>query len=373
MVTLESSALFQPLPEPEKAALRASVSTRSYPAGREIFKEGDPGDGVYVVRAGRVAISARLSGGGRRVFSDVGAGDFFGEMAVLDQLPRSATATAVEDTELYFIPREQILALLTRAPGLSMALLQQISQRMREFNHQYFREVLQAERMALIGRFASAIVHDLKNPLTIIGITAEMACLEDTPPEARKTSEQRIHRQIDRITGMVNDILEFTRGSGGPVLLTAVEYGSFVRSVLEEIKPEVARKSVHLELATEPPAVKIRLHPHRMTRVFYNLIFNAVDEMPQGGQVTLRFEVKPREVITEISDSGKGIAPEIIDRLFEPFETHGKIKGTGLGLSITRRIIEEHGGRIQARNEAAGGAVFSFSLPLPEPPTTTVT
>ncbi len=365
MVTLETSALFRTLPPVEQAELRAKASIRSFAAGEEIFKEGDPGDGVYLVRTGRVSLSARFSGGERRAFSEVGPGEFFGEMAVLDQQPRSASATAAELTEVYFVPREQMVSLLTRSTGLGMALLQEISQRMREFNQQYFREVLQAERMALVGRFASAIVHDLKNPLTIIGITAEMACQEKSAPEARKTAEQRIHRQIERITGMVNDILEFTRGTGVPTVLTTMDYATFVRSVLEELQPEVARKSVRLELPAPAPSTRLRLHPHRLTRVFYNLIFNAVDEMPEGGRVALTFRSTPTEIWTEITDSGRGIAPEIIDRLFEPFATHGKTKGTGLGLSICRRVIEEHGGRIEARNRPEGGAVFAFSLPIP--------
>ncbi len=364
MVTLETSVLFRALPPDEQRELRDKAVIRSFAAGAEIFKEGDPGDGVYVLRRGQVTLQARFSGGERRAFSAVGPGEFFGEMAILDQQPRSATATAAEESEVYFIPCEHMVSLLTRSTGVSMALLQEISQRMREFNQQYFREVLQAERMALIGRFASAIVHDLKNPLTIIGITAEMACMENTAPEARQTAQQRIHRQIERITGMVNDILEFTRGTGAPTVLTAVEFGGFVRSVLEELQPEVARKSVSIGLPADPPLVRVRLHPQRLTRVFYNLILNAVDEMPTGGQVTLNFRADRGEVVTEVADSGRGIAPEIIDRLFEPFATHGKTKGTGLGLSITRRIVEEHGGRIWAQNREAGGAVFSFTLPV---------
>lgn len=365
MVTLESCALFRHLSPVEKEQLQAAASTRAFPDGREIFKEGDPGDGVYVVSSGRVALSARLSDGERRVFSEVSAGDFFGEMAVLDQQPRSATATASGPAEVYFIPREQMVALLTRSTGLSLTLLQEISQRMREFNRQHFREVLQAERMALVGRFASAIVHDLKNPLTIIGITAEVACLPGTPPEVRKVSEERIHRQIDRIAGMINDILEFTRGPGSPVVLTATDYSAFIRSVVEELRPEVGRKSIQLDLPQPPPAIKLRLNPQRLARVIYNLIFNAVDEMPGGGSVTLGFRATDSEVETLIADTGRGIAPEIIDRLFEPFATHGKTKGTGLGLSISRRIIEEHGGRIRAENRDGGGAVFTFSLPIP--------
>jgi signal transduction histidine kinase len=368
MVTLESSALLKSLTDGEKAELCSMAVQRSYAAGQEIFREGDPGDGVYVVQSGRVAISARLSGGGHRIFSQVSPGDFFGEMAVLDQQPRSATATAAEATEVYFIPHGEMVGLLTRSTRLSRAMLHEISQRMREFNQQHFREVLQAERMALIGRFASAIVHDLKNPLTIIGITAEMACQERTSAETRSTCEQRIQRQIERITGMVNDILEYTKGPGEPAMLTPTDYGEFVRSVVEDLKPEVARKSVDLEQTTPPPDIKLRLHPRRLTRVFYNLILNAVDEMPAGGKVSLGFRQEGSEIITEVADTGRGIAPEIADRLFEPFATHGKAEGTGLGLSISQRVIEEHGGRIRAHNREGGGAVFSFTLPIPAAP-----
>jgi signal transduction histidine kinase len=295
----------------------------------------------------------------------VAAGDFFGEMAVLDHQPRSAFALAASDSVVYFVPREQVVALLTRSPNLCMTLLQEISQRVRDFNQQYIRELLQAERMALIGRFASSIVHDLKNPLTIIGIAADVACLESSTAETRRTAEQRINKQIERITGMVNEILEFTRGTNVRMALTLVDYAGFVRSVVEELQHDVARKSVAIELAADPPAVKLRINPQRLSRVFYNLVLNAVDEMPDGGTVTLRFQVADTEVITEVADSGKGIAPEIIDSMFEPFATHGKAKGTGLGLSICRRILDEHGGRIWAKNPPEGGALFAFALPTP--------
>src|SRR5215510_11757365 len=212
MVTLEASRLFRHLPPADWRTLVASAKERHFDAGQEIFKEGDPGDGVYVVKSGQVEISAMVGEGKRHSFSRVLPGDFFGEMGVLDNQPRSACASAAEDTEVYFVPRERMIELLTRSPGLCMTLLQEISRRIREFNHQYVRELLTVERMALVGRFASSIVHDLKNPLTIIGIAAEMACLESTTAEARKTAEQRIRRQIERISGMVNDILEFTRG-----------------------------------------------------------------------------------------------------------------------------------------------------------------
>jgi signal transduction histidine kinase len=362
MTELESSKLFSQLPAAELHQLRAVARELRLAAGQEIFKEGDPGEGVYIVKAGAVQISAIIGTGERRVFSRVHAGEFFGEMAVLDNQPRSAHASAEGDTSLYFIPRECLIELLTRSPSLSMTLLQAISLRLREFNQQYLREVLQAERMALVGRFASSIVHDLKNPLTIISIAAEVACEESSTVEMRRTSLQRIGKQLERVTGMVNDILEFTRGTPAKMALAATDYSTFVQTTVDELRKEVARKSVEIEFDT-PPHFKLLLHPQRLSRVFYNLVFNAVDEMPGGGRIQLRFRTNDGEVITEVADSGKGIAPQIIERLFEPFATYGKTKGTGLGLSISRRIIEEHGGRIWAENRTDGGAVFAFSLP----------
>jgi signal transduction histidine kinase len=110
--------------------------------------------------------------------------------------------------------------------------------------------------------------------------------------------------------------------------------------------------------------VTVALNPKRLHRVFYNLIGNAVDAMPPRGKIKLRFAREPDRVTTEIEDSGKGLAPEILGRLFEPFATHGKAKGTGLGLSICQWIVEEHGGTISAHNSPRGGAVFRFWLPL---------
>jgi signal transduction histidine kinase len=135
--------------------------------------------------------------------------------------------------------------------------------------------------------------------------------------------------------------------------------------LIEELRPELIDKLVTLTCENEPPDLELLLDPTRLTRVFFNLINNAVDAMPDGGGITLRFQVTPETVATEIEDTGKGIAPEIAPRMFEPFATYGKAQGTGLGLSICRRIIEDHCGRIFARNEPGHGAIFVFTLPVP--------
>lgn len=365
MVTLESCKLFSVLTPAELTELRENAREQNFPAGHDIFREGDAGDGIYLVRSGRVQISAMVGEKERHVFSSLQPGEIFGEMAVVDNQPRSACATAETDAVVYFIPRTPLLAMLDRSPRLCLALMQEVTRRLREFNHQYLRKIIHVERMALVGRFARSIVHDLKNPLTIISIAADLASLDNATPEARKTAQARIRRQVERINAMVADILEFTRGPGVPLALAATEYAAFVRGVVQEIEHEVVLKGVKVEYENEPPALKLRLNPQRLTRVFYNLMFNAVDAMPEGGMIRLRFHVAPGEVVTEIEDTGPGLAPEVQARLFEAFTSHGKPQGTGLGLSIAKRIVEEHGGRIYARNVPGSGALFGFGLPRP--------
>lgn len=363
---LEASKLFRHLSPQDLAVLRGSAREQSFVAGEEIFREGDQSDSIYVVREGVVEISGLVEQRARVVFSEVGPGDIFGEMAAIEDKSRSASAVAKTAVAVYVIPRAELLGLAERSPSLALALLREISHRLREFNQQYLRELLQAERLAILGRFARSIVHDLKNPLNIIGLTAEMAGTERAAPEFRQQATARIRKQVERISDLIGEILDFTQGPESDFVLAPADYAAVVKQLMDELVPEAALKSVNLVLEGPPPAVEVLIHPKRLRRVFCNLVHNATDAMPDGGQVILRFRVNETEVVTEIEDGGQGIAPEIAGQLFEAFATHGKAHGTGLGLSICKRIIGEHHGWISARNQPGRGAVFCFGLPRRE-------
>jgi signal transduction histidine kinase len=363
VVTLDGIKLFGGLNPVELNALRLIAREQKFAAGQEIFKEGGNGDGVYAVREGLVEISGLVGSEVRLVFSQVGPGDIFGEMAVIENKPRSACAVARQDTAVYFIPRAEMLSLVEHSPALALGLLREISHRLREFNRQYLQEVLQTERLAVIGRFARSIVHDLKNPLNIIGLTAEIAGMEKATSEMRQQAKERIRKQVERISDLISEILEFTQGSPSNFVLAPADYGAFMQQVVKEVEPEVSIKSAVIAFDGPLPQVELHIHPKRLRRVFFNLIHNATDAMPEGGRIMLRCRVGDAEVVTEVEDSGQGIAPEIAGQLFEAFATHGKAHGTGLGLSICKRIVEDHHGWIAARNEPGRGAVFSFGLP----------
>lgn len=347
--------------------LRKLVPTareRAFAADEVIFRAGDPGDGCYVVITGCVQISALVGPGESRVLAQIGPGDFFGEMAVVDDAPRSATATAAVFTKALFIERRKLLELLERRPGLALRLIREFSARMRNLNQKYVEEIRQAERLAIVGRFATGIVHDFKAPLAIIGLATDLACSRGTRWSRRRELRTMVARQTERMKTMLQELIDYTRPGGQRAKMRPMKFAPYVNSLAVEAGAELAQRGVQLVVATPPPSVPVRIEPQRLSRLFYNLLSNAADEMKDGGKITLRFKKTGRELQVEVEDNGHGIPPEFVDSLFKPFATYGKAHGTGLGLTICRKIAEEHGGRIWATSSPGKGATFSFTLPL---------
>ncbi|MEJ5237356.1 MAG: ATP-binding protein [Limisphaera sp.] len=345
--------------------LLAAVRERRLPAGTTLLREGDPGDGLYILQEGTVEISLPGASPGARMLAELGPGAVFGEMAILEEKPRSAAAVARTEVRVWFVPREAVLGAIRQSPELGLRLLRELSRRLREFNRVYVEQTLQMERLALLGRFARGIIHDLKSPLNVIQLAAEMGLHPSASEERRTQARERIRRQVERITDSINEILLFTEGGSGAETFAPTPYGPFLESVLEELATETTLRGVSLAYAAGTfPQTPVRLQPRRLRRVLQNLVHNACDVLAAGGRIEVRAARRDDQVVTEVRDNGPGIAPEIRDRLFEPFATHGKAQGTGLGLSICRRIVEDHGGVIEAENAPEGGAVFRFWLPV---------
>ncbi len=267
MVTLERCSLFSLLGSAELDSLRQAARERRYDAGQIVFREGDAGDGLYIVKEGVIEISSLVGSANRRVLSRVEPGDVFGEMAVVEDRPRSATATALEAATLFFFARGDMLEMVRRSPNLSLALLRGISSRLREFNHHHLREVIQSERLAVVGRFARSIVHDLKNPLHIIGLSAELLDMEKDD-EARREHIEHIGEQVTRINDLVGEILDFAQGSSSAFVMSAMDYGPFLQESAAQLRAEAGMRQVTLELCEPIPDAAVLMNPKRLRRVF---------------------------------------------------------------------------------------------------------
>jgi signal transduction histidine kinase len=223
-------------------------------------------------------------------------------------------------------------------------------------------ELIRAERLSVVGRMASSIIHDLKNPMTSIKGFAQLLGQDELSPEQRHYYSKTISRSVDRFVGMTQEILDYVRGDTS-LDLKRVPASELINDVCTFVEPDFLAKELRIQtdLAFTD---SILVDRDKFQRVFLNIANNARDAMDSGGVLTITSQQVDDQVEFRLQDTGPGIPPEIMDRLFEPFVTHGKPSGTGLGLAIVKKVVEEHGGAVRVENHAGQGACFVITLPL---------
>jgi CRP/FNR family transcriptional regulator, cyclic AMP receptor protein len=237
---LKESKLFSGLLAAQLQALEQTAQLKSYKAGDRIFEEGQPGDGLYIVVNGEVAISTLIGGNRSFVLANAGPGDFFGEVAALVDQPRPTTATAVRDTEAYLVPQQDLLALLGRWPDLTLALLQEINQRIRDLDQRCLREMVQVELLTLIGRLAESIIQELNVPLAIICDSTEVVTESASTSQMRLAAKDQIFTQVDRMTALVSQLLVLSQGAASSSVLDNADCTALVKSLIVAMRSDMA-------------------------------------------------------------------------------------------------------------------------------------
>lgn len=223
-------------------------------------------------------------------------------------------------------------------------------------------EMVQNERLTAIGRMAATILHDIKNPMGTLRLYAGQIKKKTASPDEARMADEMI-RQVDRLTAMTQEILDFARGVS-QVHLETTRLGEVFDHILPFLETDLNTRKITLVRAFDYTGSCV-LDVEKFTRVLYNLTGNAADAMPDGGTLTIRTRTLDALLVVEVTDTGTGIPEEIRSHLFEPFFTHGKKHGTGLGLSIARKIIEDHHGRMEVESVPGSGSTFRLLLPLP--------
>jgi signal transduction histidine kinase len=212
----------------------------------------------------------------------------------------------------------------------------------------------------------AAMVHDLRNPLAAIHMSAEMLIRS-------RFSQAQVHRLARnmycasvRMRELVEEFLEQSRDAENKIERSDAR--TLVASAVDKIAASAELQSVNIVQAV-PKGVVIAVNRHRIRRVLVNLLVNALEVLPNGGTIEISAVSDRRSVLIRVRDTGPGIPPEIRGRLFQPFATAGKANGIGLGLALSRRIVMEHGGQIWAE-WSRRGTCFVIRLPrtVPQPP-----
>jgi len=249
--------------------------------------------------------------------------------------------------------------------GVILTFIDQSSVRLLE------ERVRRSGRLAALGELAAGVAHEMRNPLTTIRGFIQIYPEESSDPEFRREFGANVLREIDRLTKLTEDLLNLAK----PINMSfePVDGGELLREVAGFLSEKLEQNRIMTEVNTPPEPIQIPMDRDRIKQVLLNLLFNALEAMPDGGRLRLglarvreRLESSAREdpfAVFEVSDSGGGIAPEHQERVFDPFFTT-KDSGTGLGLAVSHRMVEEHRGFLRVESEAGGGTTFSLLLPL---------
>jgi PAS domain S-box-containing protein len=228
-------------------------------------------------------------------------------------------------------------------------------------------QLWQASKLATMGELAASIAHELNNPLATVALRTESLMMQLREDEPKRRALEIVAQEVDRMASLVNNLLQFSRRSHRQVstvdvcdeIANSVDFVSFH---LRSHRIEVVRDSV----AALPT---IQADRQQLRQLFLNLLTNASDAMPHGGTLTLTARSGTNEseegaVVIEFADTGEGIAPADLEKIWDPFfTTKPEGRGTGLGLGICRRIIEEHGGTIAIESEIGKGTIVRIVFP----------
>lgn len=218
-----------------------------------------------------------------------------------------------------------------------------------------------SERLAFTGRIAASIAHEIRNPLTNVSMSARQlkeAFARDSP-WARHIDI--IMRNTERINFLITELLNCAR----PPQLSMQPHhiNDILESTLDSIKAKVIAQRVRVQKIYCSGSPVVSVDREQMTRIFSNVMINALDSMPQGGVLTIETNLESRFFVIKIKDTGSGIPEEDIIRIFDPFFST-KASGIGLGLSMTYTAVVSHGGTISVGSQRKKGTIFTISLPV---------
>lgn len=225
--------------------------------------------------------------------------------------------------------------------------------------------LLQSERLAAIGRLAAQITHEIRNPLSSVGLNIEL--LEDDvaflPPERRNEAKSildAVGKEVERLTQITEGYLRFARLPAPRRV--AGDVGDLLADLVAFSQGDAAKAGVMLELQVEPGLPAVPHDPSRLRQAVLNLLRNGLEAAGQGGTVRIVARATPKGARITVEDTGPGIPDDVKARLFEPFFTT-KVQGTGLGLMLAREIVLEHKGELTVADSPLGGAAFAIDLP----------
>jgi signal transduction histidine kinase len=238
--------------------------------------------------------------------------------------------------------------------------LADVMRREREHAAEVSSHLQDTERLASLGQLAAGLAHEIKNPLA--GVHGALELLREEAPASSHDVYDQMLAELDRVNTTIHALLNFARPSRPN--RTPTDVAALLDNAVRLLRPALQRRDIALEVSAAPNMPAFSFDPFQIRQVLVNLVTNAADAIERHGKVEMRAAPLPDAagLVLAVSDSGPGIPPEELARIFEPFYTT-KFSGTGLGLSVVRSLVEQHGGRVEVSSTPGQGTTFFVILP----------
>jgi signal transduction histidine kinase len=390
---------FKELEEDELLAIADLTELRTYPSGHVLCQEGEYGDIFYIIADGSIVITKKISDEeGERVLRIGGKGDMVGEMALIQNVPRSATVRTTTPCTVLEMKKQDFETILSQSPRMAIEITSVTLDRMRA-NDQMAIEILQKSNRVLrqLDRnkleFIQVTAHELRTPLTVMKGYVEI--LQSFPDIKGSSASEEvllgIAKGVDRMHDVVNLMLEVTRfdTDTSKIKPVPVSIKHIIEDVVRGFETATTERRISITIWCAEDTPNINADPNMILKALYHLIINAIKYTPDGGKVDVKTrpiklgDNQPGVEIT-IKDTGIGLDAEHHELVFEKFYQVGSVAvhssgkttfkggGPGLGLAIVRGVARTHGGKVWV--ESAGydeenfpGSMFYLQLPVDPP------
>jgi signal transduction histidine kinase len=381
--TFQQLELFRDLSAEDLGKFLAECREETFGPQILVFREGDEPDRFYVLLDGQVEIWKDYGSDYADILAVRGPGACFGEMSLIDELPRSATIRTTTSVRLVSLAKPHFRKVIEQNPPVALLIMKTVSHMVRVSNEAFQYglrqknmmlekayedlkraqdDLIRSERLSTLGKFASMIIHDLRNPLSIVKGYAEILSISAPTPERTTLLSNKLLAEAERLNRMVGELLDYSRGNIR-LNLGPVSVADLFAKLRDQYEDSLAGRKIRLEFENsviEP----LLLDMDRIYRVFSNLIDNGRKAMRQGGVLSFVSRVAGESVAIQVSDNGEGMDEVTRSHLFEPFFSASSSGGTGLGMLVVSNVVEAHQGTIEVESALGKGTSIRICLPL---------
>jgi signal transduction histidine kinase len=375
--------VFPGLSEKDLAELASVAKLRNYPPGTILCHEGRAEEVFYVIVSGRAEVSKQIQADMERVLHRPGPGEFFGEIALVQEGPRTASVRTIEPTTVLEIGREAFMSVLQRSASMAVRIMLQVTSRLRDADQRSIADLRRknvelaqayaelAAQQKLRSEFLTTVAHELRTPLTAGTGYLQLVNSGAVPPAQASQFLETVSNNLDTVVHLVNNILflqelELITPEFKPLAISEV-----VLKAVEEIAKRASEGGLTVNTQIQQKLPQVMGDAGGLSRAIGALLDNAVKFSPAGGEINIRIQANDGAVRIEIGDPGIGFPMEQLEDVCRPFtrveETGGHLfGGVGLGIPIAKQVVESHGGHIEIESEVNKGSTFTVVLPVAE-------